>query len=237
MKIHNIMEDIVEAEIESVCAGMENDPVHKDLCTCPQCRLDAACYVLNRLPPRYFVSSRGLERAEVFSFKKQQEVTDLIKLIFDAFKTVGHNKRPNHGYKNAQAESKIEAGKPVFNIPAIVGRLLNGHNFAPMADISAGLYMDGELIPMNNENWQNPCVLNPKTEGCFTFWPEAIAAKKMGEEKVFGFNIKAAAEGFDPLNHFFEITVASEYYPAQSITMERTLKLPSLYMFPPEQES
>lgn len=232
------MEDIVHAEIENVCAEMLKNPVYQGLCTCAQCRMDVACYVLNRVQPRYFVSSRGLEREGIFSFEKQQNGADLIALIFEAFDKVTHNRRPNHNHENAGESSTVQTmpEHPVFNIPAIIGRVLNGQNFAPMAEISVGLYYEGKLLKMNNKNWQNPCFLNSKTEGTFTFWPDSLPADTVDESHVFEFLLQADAHGFEPLHHIFEVPVVSEHIFADTLSMERTLKLPSLYMFPPEIE-
>jgi competence protein ComFB len=236
MKIHNFMEDLVYAEIESLCADMAKDEAHSGLCTCPQCRLDAACYVLNRVRPRYFVSSRGLAREGLFSFEKQQKDTDIINLILTAFKTVAHNRRPAHDGAASSAQKSAPSGA-VYNLPAIIGRILNGQNFAPLAGTSVALYYEGKLVKMNNENWENPCTLNENTEGTFTFWPAGISAAAADEKKVFELSLHASAGGFEPLQHYFEVSAVSGAAAADEISMGSTLRLPSLYMFPPENGS
>lgn len=236
MKIHNIMEDIVWSEIESVCESITNDPQYKELCVCPQCRLDVACYVLNRVEPRYLVSGRGLERVEL-SFNQRQEDTDLITIIFEAFKIVAHNKRPGRSHDAAEKSASEFSAKAYFNLPAIMGRILDGRNFAPMSGMRVSLYLDGRLLIMNNDNWQNPCFLHEKTEGCFTFWPESLAADVVGEEKTVELELKAEAEGYEPLAHYFEVRLSGEREREESVSMRHTLRLPSLYVFPPEEKS
>ena len=236
MKIHNFMEDIVYAEIESLCADIAKDAAYRDLCTCAQCRLDAACYVLNRVRPRYFVSSRGLAREGLFSFDKQQKDTDIINLILNALKTVSHNRRPPHGL-TLEAGARPAPGAALYNLPAIIGRILNGQNFAPLAGTTVALYHEGELVKMNSEKWENPCTLNENTEGTFTFWPAGIGAAAQGDKKVFEFALHATGGGFEPLQHYFEVSAVSESDAADEISMETTLRLPSLYMFPPESGS
>lgn len=229
MKTHNIMEDIVRAATERVCRDIAENPSHHELCICAQCRLDAMCYVLNRVTPHYVVSSRGLERAAMYSFEKKQNGADLIALIFDAFRTVTHNRRPNHGCVMETEAARKDA--PIFNVPAIIGKLLNGTNFAPVAGTNVSLYLGSDLIGMNNGNWQNPCFLSDKTEGNFTFWPQGIPAEKAGEEQVFEFSLRAEAEGFEPLHHAFEMPLKSEAAPSETFLMDAAFRLPSLYLF------
>ncbi|MDR2481383.1 MAG: late competence development ComFB family protein [Spirochaetaceae bacterium] len=237
MKIRNLMEDIVLVEVESVCKDIKNNPAYEDLCVCDQCRLDAVCYVLNRVSPRYFASSRGLAREEIFSFEKQQKDADLIALIFEAFKTVAHNKRPNRSHRSEETHNGgLTRANAVFNIPVIMGCILNGQNFAPMTGVNVELYIENELVKMNNENWQNPYFLSDKTNGAFTFWPESISSKEKGEQKTVSFSICVQADNFEPLRHFFELTVTSEPDIIESISMGNTLKIPNLYMFPPEKK-
>lgn len=235
MKVHNIMEDIVHAEIESICAGIAQNSAYKEICESPACRLDAACYVLNRIKPRYFVSSRGLEREEMFSFEKQQSGADIIGLILEAFKAISLHQRPKlQTPANIQTERENGGIAAFFNVPAIIGKILDGRNFAPLNGINIALYKNGELLAMDNDNWQNPCVISAKTEGTFTFWPKSFPAASVGETSMFEFEIQARGVGFEPLFHIFELPLTSETSAADAVSMGKTLKLPSLYMFPPE---
>lgn len=49
---HNIMEEIVEAELEDLRGTL-------DCCLCDQCRGDILAYALNQLPPRYVMTRIG----------------------------------------------------------------------------------------------------------------------------------------------------------------------------------
>ena len=235
MKIHNLMEDIVRSGVESVCETLAREPDHGGVCICSQCRLDVICYVLNRLEPKYFVSSRGLARESTFPLKNQQKKNDIITLIFDAFKVVSGNKRAtsDHNVHAAKAPVKsLDGAAAVFNLTVIVGRILNGQNFASLSDVELSLYHEGALVEMCNPNWQNPCLLNINMEGNFSFWPKAFKTKKANEQKTFEFLLKANAEGFEPLEHHFDAPLKSDKNAINSLTLERTLALPSLYMFP-----
>jgi competence protein ComFB len=233
MEIHNTNEDIVFATVEKIFDSFKKEGNTENFCLCDRCRLDTACYVLNRIEPFYIVSSRGIERTELEAIHKQQKEADIITLIYEGLKRVHHNQRPNFVHTGGGGQEKNGHAVPVFNIPIIVGRLFNGTNFAPMSDTRVELYRNGDLVPMKDAGWQNPYLLIPNTEGTFTFWPVSIPADAADSHRIFEYLIKVEAPHFEPLNHFLKIPVISEYQSASSFSMGRTFKLPDLYVFPP----
>jgi competence protein ComFB len=228
------MEDIVKSETDKICASIEGGEAAGGICTCPQCRLDAACYVLNRVQPRYFISNRGLVREEQNTLDRQQLAADVTTLVLKALKMVGHNRRA--GVHEKEGAAKKGSEKPVFNLPAITGRLFDGRNFEPMRDIQAELYFEGALVPMKNANWQNPCLLSPQTEGAYAFWPQSMAAAEAGEHGSFEFLLCAEAQGLDPFKLRLKIPVISERVSHDSPSESRTFRVNDVYMFPPEPE-
>jgi competence protein ComFB len=124
----------------------------------------------------------------------------------------------------------------VYNIPAIVGRLFNGLNFAPIAGIDVSLYRLGELVPMKDPNWQNPCRLVANTEGVFSFWPAPLPAEAKDLRQNIAFTLRAEFPGMSALEHVFEIPAISGPPSKLPVSIERTFKLEDLYMFPPEEE-
>jgi competence protein ComFB len=232
MELHNTAEDLVLALIGEIFANIEKSDNPDKLCTCSQCRLDTACYVLNRTNPHYIVSNRGAARVEQETIRKQQLDADIVTLIYEGIRRVNHNLRPTavHGAKQPKADS---LDTPVFNIPTIVGRIFNGSDFAPAAGIKVELFRNGELVAMKDSNWQNPCTLVPNTEGTFTFWPNPIPASENNLHHVFEFNVRVESGEFETLNHFFKIPVISDTRAANSFSLSHTVKLPDLYLFPP----
>jgi competence protein ComFB len=233
MDVHNTNEDIVFTTVEKIFDSFKKEGSPGNFCLCDQCRLDTACYVLNRVEPFYIVSSRGVERTELEAFDRQQKEADIIALVYEGLKRVSHNQRPNFSHQGAAGGEKSRQIAPVFNIPTIVGRLFNGGNFAPMSDVRVELYRGGNLVPMKDASWQNPYLLVPNTEGTFTFWPASVPADTADSRGIFEYSIRIEAPGFEPLNHFFKIPVISEIQPASSYSMGRSFKLPDLYLFPP----
>jgi competence protein ComFB len=232
MELHNTAEDLVLTLVDEILSNIEKGDNPDKLCTCDQCRMDTACYVLNRTTPYYIVSNRGAARVEKAPFQKQQQDADIATLIYEGIRRVNHNQRPSalHGVKQVKG-SVVET--PVFNIPTIVGRVFNGLNFAPVAGVLVRLFRNGSLVEMKDGNWQNPCTLVPNTDGAFTFWPNPIPAKTSNIHEVFEFNIRIESEEYETLNHFFKIPVISDAQSVSSFSLVRTVKLPDLYLFPP----
>jgi competence protein ComFB len=233
MEIHNTTEDIVFAKVETIFDSIVKEGNPDNLCLCHQCRMDTICYVLNRIEPRYIISNRGVARIEQDGFQRQQKDADVTALVYEGLKRVNHNQRPNASHNGASSSQDAASATPVYNIPTMVGRLFNGTNFAPMSNIKIELHRSGDLVPMRDSNWQNPYNLVPNTEGTFTFWPNPIPAEAADLHKIFEYSIKIEAPEFETLNHFFKIPVISEIQSAPSFSMDRTFKLPDLYMFPP----
>ena len=232
MDVHNTVEDIVIARVNEIFEALDKANNTGNFCTCNQCRMDVLCYALNRTTPHYIVSHRGASRTHRENVERQQQIADITALIHDGLKRVNHNQRPN--FSHAGASGGMGFGThPVFNIPTVIGRLLNGNNFAPLLDAKVELLRNGELVPMKDGNWQNPCDLVSSIEGNFSFWPDVVMSSVVDERKDFEFCLRAFAPGFETMNHFFKIPVASEIQAAGSFTLDRTFKLPVLYMFPP----
>jgi len=236
MELHNTVEDVIISRVNEIFDDIKGNGNPTKLCICEKCRMDTICYVLNRTPPHYIVSNRGVVRVHGESFERQQQEADITALIYDGLKRVNHNQRPNFVH-SATAESAVDDTKhPVYNVPTIMGRIFNGSNFAPLSGLDVELLWNDKLVQMKDGNWQNPCRIVPNTEGNFSFWPVPDIASKVGNHKIFEYTLRVSGEGFEPLTHFFKIPVASEIRVAGSFALDRTFKLPDLYMFPPGEE-
>ena len=232
MEIHNTKEDLVLAEVNSVYNTLKTENKQVKICTCNQCRQDAACYVLNRIEPHYVVSHRGVARVNQDS--SHQSRADLTALVYEGIKRVSHNQRPYFDHDKSK-EADLPDG-PAFHIPTIMGQVYNGLNFSPiLTDINVELLQNGKMAPMKDSNWQNPYSLIPSTSGVFTFWPKPIVAEKADVHKNFEFCIKISSPNFTELNHAFSIPVKSELTDPK-FSLSRTYKLPDLYLFPPGEE-
>jgi len=233
MEFHNTVEDTVIARVNEIFDAFEEKGNPGKFCTCSQCRIDIICYALNRMPPHYIVSNRGASRVQWESIERQQQAADITAMVHEGLKQVNHNQRPFFQHSGEANKTPHDLNRPVFNIPTIMGRLFNGNNFSPLSDLDVELFMDGELVLMKDGNWQNPCRIVPNTEGTFSFWPAATDASEVNINKIFEYSLRVNSEEFETLIHFFNVPVTSEIQTAGSFTLNRTSKLPDLYMFPP----
>ncbi|GAB1481651.1 late competence development ComFB family protein [Treponema sp.] len=233
MDIHNSAEDIVLVAVNDICDAIEKEGKESRPCTCYQCRLDTACYVLNRTNPRYVVSSRGAVRAESETLEKQQEEADVVSLIHEGLTKIAKSRRPHFDHDSSHSIAPELPAGPAFNIPTIVGRLFNGLNFEPMNDVEVTLYFGSKKAEMMDPNWQNPYILIDNTAGAFSFWPKPVPASKENQKQHFEFTLVAQIPGFEELRHYFEIPILSASQAEAAYSLERTFKLPDLYVFPP----
>ena len=87
MKIYNYMEQIVKDMLDNLISE------RPDICKCQKCKFDMMAWALNRLPPRYVISDKGI------IFTKLQEVeiqfrADVIRELTKAMALIGKN--PQH---------------------------------------------------------------------------------------------------------------------------------------------
>ena len=98
MKIHNLMEDIVLDKLHEIFDEEELTTFNNGFCTCYQCRLDVACYVLNRIQNKYVTSSRGLAHLRTEYQTNLQKSADLVSMIHDGIKQVSSTRRPHSNH-------------------------------------------------------------------------------------------------------------------------------------------
>ncbi len=230
MEIRNIMEDAVKAMVEEL---FEHEAREKRLgfCTCDQCKVDVACYVLNRVKPEYIVSSRGLAYSEKEGLDKVQRQADIVSLVKEGWGKVSHAPRPTSDHVQGKPFDDDRIG-PVFNFPTIMGRVFDGRTFAPLGEGIVRLLADGEEVGMVDPNWQNPFVLAGATGGTFIFWPRPIEAAPDAGDRKFGFEIQVDVSGLEMLPHYFEIDIAPEKSARLDFSLQRVHKIPDLYLFP-----
>ncbi|MDR1031442.1 MAG: late competence development ComFB family protein [Treponema sp.] len=236
MGFYNSNEDKVTAKVNVIFDLIEKGGNPQNICTCNQCRTDTICYVLNRMEPHYVVSNRGLARIAGESIKYQQKEADMVSLIYEGMKQVNRHMRPFAEHNHTE-DSLLNSNKPVFMVPAIIGRIFNGTNFAPLEQAQIELLHEQVLVPMIDSNWQNPYNLVSYIAGIFTFLPYPLPAESKGIHKNMGFSLIMNAPGFEELRYSFEVPVISNIFAREAVSLERIFRLPDLYMFPPSDEA
>jgi competence protein ComFB len=233
MDIHNTNEDLVFNLVQKTFDEIQHSGNPDKFCLCYQCRVDTICFVLNRIEPHYIVSNRGLTRIiDPVSINNQQVEADITTLIYKGIRLVNHNLRPTAPH-DGTAATPTKIYNPLFDIPTISGRIFNGKSFEPITGIEVSLYCEGELDKMRNNNWQNPYTMVASTPGVFSFWPAQIIADNPEVTQDFKFSLRVTSPDYETMTHFFNITSTSKFHTSQSYALNRTYKLPDLYIFPP----
>jgi len=231
MNIHNQLEDEVLKKVNEIFNEEEiGESAH--FCTCHQCRLDVACYVLNRMTPLYTVSGRGLAHLESDYQDKLQREADIVSLIKEGIDHVSNAKRPHFPHADEKEEETPEG--PFYNFPQIVGRIFNSTNFEPVFDISVSLFFNKEPAKMVNPNWQNPCRIVSNATGVFSFWPYPQPADAKGLKREFELELAVDDPAVEPLRHYIKIALISSNEFLQYESGSRIYNVDDLYLVPAE---
>ena len=235
MDIHNANEDLVFNAVSKIFDEIQNNGNPENYCLCYQCRVDTICFTLNRIEPRYIVSNRGFTRLDPTSLKSQQMEADITSLIYKGLRLVNHNQRPTAPHDGTGVHHH-RVNHPLYDIPTIAGRIFNGISFEPIVGVDVFLYLEGDMIKMRNTNWQNPFRMVESTPGAYSFWPEPVLAESPDVVKEFKFSLRVKSADYEPLNHFFSLSSTSKFHTSHSYALNRTFKLPDLYIFPPGED-
>jgi competence protein ComFB len=233
MTVHNSAEEEVLAKVAEIFDAEQSKPV-AGFCVCDFCRADVACFVLNRISPQYQTSGRGLAHKELDYQEKLQREADLTALVYRGIERINETRRP---YAAEDTKAYVDAAASrqgiFFNIPQIVGRLFHSTSFEPITGVKVRLLTnEGEPVGMTDSRWSNPCLIHQSTAGVYSFWPSPQTAEKSGLTRTMEMKIAVDAEQFEPLRHYFTVSLVSEEGYLRYATGNRVLNLPDLFMVP-----
>ena len=231
MTIHNILEEQVISRVNELFEQVKSAKPSWFTCDCELCRMDAMCYVLNRMRPRYVLSGRGL------TFHNAQDGSqlnaDIDALAMEGIRLVSGAKRPYH---DAYADKKTDVGEDhmVFNFPTFVGTVYDGSTFESLSNVEISLLQQGKLVSMMDVTWANPCKTFASTAGNYSFWVNPVDAYAVGENKVFSFTLNFEADGYDAMSYSFDVPVISENRIRTEPNSANSVKIKDMYLFPLE---
>lgn len=222
------MEETVLRVVDEIC---DEDEAARSprYCTTTECRMDAACYVLNRVPQRYVSSARGQAHTELDLARDQQLCVDLVTLAHEGLRRVTTVRRSFYGGEDTFVTSVTG---PHYYLPTIKGRLLNGTTFELVTNVPVRLLCDDDPVSMLDSRWQNPYVIVENTAGTFLFWPAPVPAESQGIRQTFEFEIRVETAGFEPFRHFFTIARDSIAQIPDALEISGEHRLPDLYLLP-----
>jgi competence protein ComFB len=225
MEIHNLMEELVSSVVGDVCRE-DAESAAPRYCTTPECRVDAVCYVLNRVPPRYVSSGRGFAHLTEELLSDHQLSVDLVRLAHEGLHRVNAVRRSFYG-----SGDRTHGTGPCFNFPTVKGRLLDGATFTPVTDVEVTLLHEGSPVEMFDPRWSNPYRIPLQAPGTFLFWPAPVTAERPGVAQDFSFELHVEDPRFEPFSHYFSLSASSEERENPVFSLERDFSLPDLYLF------
>ncbi|OJF77616.1 MAG: hypothetical protein BKP49_01165 [Treponema sp. CETP13] len=230
MKVHNILEEVVNEKVNDMYEKVKSMPTAWLTCDCNQCREDTISYVLNRLPPRYIVSGRGITHQAVL--EDRQTLADIDALTIEGMKKVALSKRSYHGLTTNIAV-KAPTG-PAFNFPAFLGSVSDGDSFDTIEGAKISLSLESTLADMIDHTWLNPIITSKISKGRYSFWVKPISTSKVGEQKNFNFTIEISAPKYESVQYTFSVPVVSTKSAELVYNATYSLQLPTLCLFPTE---
>jgi len=229
MDIRNLMEDRVIRLVNEIC-DEEEKKTSQRYCTSSQCRLDAACFALNRIPQRYVTSGRGFAHLETDLQENQQLQVDMVTLVHEGLQRVTSFRRTFYGDEEGKKEQLKESQYYFFH-PTIKGRIFNGLTFEPLVEVAVTLTIADQVVTMIDSRWPNPYTIVVNAPGTYLFWPRPTIAEKANIEQCFEMCISVNNEFFEPLKHYINIPVHSEpYREPKSIIRDFTVS--DLFLLP-----
>jgi hypothetical protein len=213
MRLKNYNEDLVLETVKIVLRDRE------DIHPTRAFMLDVAAYALNRTPPKYITSERGLTRELIQAGggngngeegARLLNVIELITLVNRAVDVVARRRRdsgPARPVRRSAPGGDADLHLTYFyNMPHIFGRIVDAGDGAPVIAAEATLWINEHVSVPAEPGWRNPYTTNEKTKGYFSFWPQV----EMGETDAIRVEMRIAFEH-------------SRYAP---FTFRKTLKVP-----------
>ena len=222
--IRNVLEDAVLKVVNQICDDDANSQ-QPNYMTGDECRMDVACFVLNRVPQRYVSSARGLAHIEQEIEQDQQLFVDLVTLTHEGLRRVTTVRRSFYG--DEPGTTSVDG--PHYFFPTIKGRLFDAESFAAIQGAEITLYRDDSLVRMVDSRWENPYKIAQPTAGTFLFWPQPVQAPPEGNA-TFEFEVRVTDARYQPLHHFFTVNRIASSDGTGALIATGELKLPDLYL-------
>ena len=232
MNVHNANEELVINRVNELYNQVKAMDAHWLTCDCEHCRLDAISYVLNRNPPRYVVSGRGIIHNSIEN--DTQLKADIDALIIEAMHIISSVKRPYH---EMHVEKPIQAEGPFYNFPTFFGAVYDGNSFESLGNAQVTLKLDNYPAQMIDYTWSNPYYTADMTKAAYSFLVKPQKAEKENISSVFVFTLEVHLQGYDSVSYSFSVPLISEGTIRSSSNSTYSLKIQDLFLFPSNTEN
>lgn len=200
MPLQNLLEEIVDNIVKEILRK------EGELNSLMPVKDDIVAYVLNRVPPLYVTSERGILHGKIASKYKIQQKADIIIGAYEAIDII--KKRRGTAVNNDSLSVS-----PVLNmVQHVIGSVVDEETLSPLFDVKVSLIFDGEIAKMIDSNWVNPYITNIATRGYYHFWP-AYSHKKMNGLEKLPFTIHFEHPDFESADIAIELEIDQEHDP------------------------
>ncbi|MBN8216542.1 MAG: late competence development ComFB family protein [Spirochaetes bacterium] len=142
---------------------------------------DIACFMLNRIGPRYVTSERGLNYFQAET--RFVLPADLLALLFEALESL---------QRGSQAAATGEHTGGWYCFPIFFGRVLDGDGLIPLDGAKVECLVDGKHLSSTMRPFDNPYTTHHATQGVFSFWPDPVVAALGDGERAFHVKLHAS---------------------------------------------
>ena len=237
MRLKNYNEDLV---LETVKIVLRDRPeIHPTRAF----MLDVAAYALNRIPPKYITSERGLTRELIQASdgsgngeegNRLLNVIELITLVNRAVDVVVKRRRdsgPSRTARRAVPTDDADLHLTYFyNMPHIFGRIVDSASGAPVIAAQATLWINEHVSVPAEPGWRNPYTTNEQTKGYFSFWPQV----EMGEAEALRIELRIAFEHgrYAPFTFRKALKVPGDFFVHDYIRGDKLMDIGTLPLQP-----
>jgi competence protein ComFB len=174
---------------------------YHNICKCNRCQLDMIAYALNKLPPKYIVSERGLTHLAIEDQYEFQQYADIIGTVNSAIEVISSRVRPEYEHKKQEVVKQhdaVEESKDFyFNFPHLIGEVYADDALNVKPGITVTLSYNNKQAHMADASWMNPYVTSNVTGAFYNFWPAPLLCEgKKSIAKVFKFDLLFELKGY-----------------------------------------
>ncbi|TFH41393.1 MAG: hypothetical protein E4G96_05585, partial [Chrysiogenales bacterium] len=162
--IINTVDEVLKKEDKNEIAGVNRDEI--------------IAYVLNRVPPKYVTSERGLLYGILDAKYKIQQQVDILLLIYEAIQKIFHRRDSNTAIKEVATPGKTSY------LPHIIGQVIEETTLSVIPDVEVSLMRGGSRAVMVDSDWENPSRTKLSTRGHYHFWPQFIESEMKNTPSV-----------------------------------------------------
>jgi competence protein ComFB len=235
MRLKNYNEDLVLETVKVVLGD------RKDIHPTRALILDVAAYALNRIPPKYITSERGLTRELIQAVNGNDEegerlvsVIELITLVNRAVDIVVRRRRDSGPARQPPSPAPAEDADMhltyFYNMPHIFGRVVDAGDGTPIIAAQATLWIDERVSVPAEPGWRNPYTTNEQTRGYFSFWPQV----EIGEAEAIRIEMRIAFEHgrYAPFTFRKSLKVPGDFFVHDYIRGDKLLDIGTLSLQP-----